>query len=142
MFRITDEPIAPDALYAQVLRRWHGAVVTFCGVVRDHSGDRQTEYLVYEAYAEMAEKKMAQIGAEVEKRWGISQIAIVHRVGRLEIGEISVLIAVASPHRGQAFDACRYAIDRIKEIAPIWKKEIGEDGGVWVEGPGTARPGI
>ena len=135
MFGITEEPISADALYDQVAKRWNGAVVTFCGIVRDHSGDRRTDYLVYEAYREMAEKKMAEIGAEIRRKWGIRDIAILHRIGRLEIGDISVLIAVASPHRAQAFEACRYAIDRIKENVPIWKKEVGEDGEVWIEGP-------
>jgi len=140
VFRITDKPIVPDALHCQVSKDYNGAVVTFCGVVRNHSGDKRTDYLLYDAYKEMAEKKMAEIGVEVEGEWGISDIAILHRVGRLEIGEISVLIAVASPHRVQAFEACRYAIDRLKETVPIWKKEVGEDGEVWVEGPQAAFP--
>lgn len=138
MFKITEEPIAVDALYDQVSKNSNGAVVTFCGVVRDHSGDRRTDYLVYDAYEEMAEKKMAEIGTEIKRKWGISDIAILHRVGRLEIGEVSVLIAVASPHRAQAFEACRYAIDHLKETVPIWKKEVGEDGEAWVEGPTSA----
>jgi molybdopterin synthase catalytic subunit len=86
----------------------------------------------------MAEKKMAQIGAEVGNKWGVEDIAILHRIGRLEIGEISVLIAVASPHRLEAIQACHYAIDRLKEIVPIWKREVGEDGKYWVEGPTKA----
>ena len=139
MFEITADPIDPDVLYRRVLRDYDGAVVTFAGVVRDHTGDKRTEYLVYEAYAEMAEKKMAEIGAEVKERWDIEDIAILHRVGRLEIGETSVLIAVGSPHRGQAFEACRYAIDRLKEMVPIWKKEVGEDGESWIEGPGSGQ---
>jgi len=141
MFEITADPIDPDVLYRRVLRDYNGAVVTFAGVVRDHTGDKRTEYLVYEAYAEMAEKKMAEIGAEVKERWDIEDIAILHRVGRLEIGETSVLIAVGSPHRGQAFEACRYAIDRLKEMVPIWKKEVGEDGESWIEGPGSGPGG-
>ena len=139
MFEITADPIDPDVLYRRVLRDYNGAVVTFAGVVRDHTGDKRTEYLVYKAYAEMAEKKMAEIGAEVKERWDIEDIAILHRVGRLEIGETSVLIAVGSPHRGQAFEACRYAIDRLKEMVPIWKKEVGEDGESWIEGPGSGQ---
>jgi molybdopterin synthase catalytic subunit len=141
MFEITADPIAPDALYRRVLRDYNGAVVTFSGVVRDHTGDKRTEYLVYEAYAEMAQKKMAEIGAEVKERWDIEDIAILHRIGRLEIGETSVLIAVGSPHRGQAFEACRYAIDRLKETVPVWKKEVGEDGESWIEGPGSGPGG-
>jgi molybdopterin synthase catalytic subunit len=135
VFKVAKEPIAPAALYNQVLKDYNGAVVTFCGVVRDHSGNKRTDHLVYEAYAEMAEKKMAQIGAEIKERWDIEDVAMLHRVGRLQIGEISVLIAVASPHRAQAFAACQYAIDRLKQVVPIWKKEVGEDGEVWVEGP-------
>ncbi len=141
MFRISKDPIQPDDLYRDVLRDCNGAVVTFCGVVRDNSGGRRTEYLVYDAYEEMAERKMAEIGSEVERRWNIRHIAMVHRVGRLEIGEISVLIAVASPHRPQAFEACHYAIDRLKEVVPIWKKEVGEDGTAWVEGPQPVAEG-
>jgi molybdopterin synthase catalytic subunit len=141
MFRISKDPIRPDDLYRDVLRDCNGAVVTFCGVVRDNSGGRRTDYLVYDAYEEMAERKMAEIGAEVEERWDIRDIAMVHRVGRLEIGEISVLIAVASPHRAQAFEACHYAIDRLKEVVPIWKKEVGEDGTSWVEGPQPVAEG-
>jgi len=136
IFRITEDPISPEALYQQVLKDHNGAVVNFCGVVRNHANNKPTRHLVYEAYPEMAEKKMAEIGAEIAARWGIQDLGIVHRVGRLEIGEISVLIAVSSPHRAQAFEACRYAIDRLKEIVPIWKKEVGENGEEWVEGPG------
>lgn len=135
LFKITEEPITPDALYKEVVQPVDGAVVTFCGVVRNHSGTKRTDYLIYEAYREMAEAKMAEIGEEVRRRWGTSDIAILHRVGRLGIGEISVLIAVASSHRAEAFTACHYAIDRLKEEVPIWKKEVGEDGEVWVEGP-------
>lgn len=138
IFRITEDEIAPDALYHQVLQDQNGAVVTFCGVVRNHSNNRPTQYLVYEAYTEMAEKQMAQIGAQVKERWNIQDMGILHRVGRLEVGEISVLIAVSSPHRAEAFEACRYAIDRLKETVPIWKKEVGEDGEAWVEGPSAA----
>ena len=135
MFQIVHAPIASDALYEQVRKDCHGAVVSFCGVVRNHANGKRTRYLIYEAYEEMAEKQMAEIGCAVKAKWNIEDIAIVHRVGRLEIGEISVLIAVASPHRAEAFAACSDAIDRLKQVAPIWKKEVGEDGEVWVEGP-------
>ena len=138
MFKIVENTIRLDGLYNDVLKDRHGAVVTFAGVVRDHSGDKKTQCLEYEAYAPMAEKKMEQIGAEVGDKWGVEDIAILHRIGRLEIGEISVLIAVASPHRLEAIQACHYAIDRLKEIVPIWKKEVGEDGEYWVEGPNKA----
>ena len=137
-FEITDGPIESDALYREVLKESDGAVVTFCGVVRDHSGDSRTDHLVYEAYPPMAEKKMAEIGGEIRNRWEVGDVAILHRTGRLEIGEISVLIAVASPHRGDGFEACRYAIDRLKEIVPIWKKEVTPEGEYWLEGPTAA----
>lgn len=137
-FAITTEPIGPDALYSEVRADGNGAVVTFSGVVRDHCGQVATDHLVYEAYPGMAERKMAEIGEEVQERWPVCDLAIVHRVGRLEVGEISVLIAVASPHRSEAFEACRYAIDRLKETVPIWKKEVGPDGQFWTEIPGSA----
>lgn len=141
MFKITEDPIEPGALFADVLRAENGAVATFAGVVRNHSGDRQTEYLVYEAYPAMAENKMAEIGDELKARWGVADVAMMHRVGQLEIGEISVLIAVASPHRAEALAACQYAIDRLKQIVPIWKKEVGVGGESWVEGPQAAGEG-
>ena len=103
------------------------------------SGGKRTDHLIYEAYEDMAEKKMREIGDEVRSRWGIEDFSILHRIGRLEVGEISVLIAVSSPHRSEAFAACQYAIDRLKQIVPIWKKEVGEDGESWVEGPKAAH---
>ena len=139
MIKITDEVIEPDSLYQSALRDENGAVVTFAGVVRNHSDGKRTDHLVYEAYADMAEKKMREIGDEVRSRWGIEDFGILHRIGRLEIGEISVLIVVSSPHRSEAFAACQYAIDRLKQIVPIWKKEVGEDGESWVEGPKAAH---
>ncbi len=137
VYRIIEEPIRPEALFNPVRSDADGAVVTFAGVVRDHSLGRETQYLVYDAYREMAEKKLREIGAEIRMKWGLEHVAILHRVGRLEIGEISVLIAVASPHRREAFEACHYAIDRLTQTVPIWKKEVWTDGGTWIEG---ARP--
>jgi molybdopterin synthase catalytic subunit len=134
IYRITEDPIRADALFDRVRSDADGAVVTFAGVVRNQSLGRRTEYLVYEAYPAMAEKKLREIGAEIRARWGLDRVAILHRVGRLEIGETSVLIAVASPHRKEAFEACHYAIDRLKETVPIWKKEVWTDGETWVEG--------
>ncbi len=134
-FEVTDQRIDSDALYQEVLEDSNGAVVTFSGVVRDHSGERRTDHLVYEAYPAMAEKMMAQIGEEIQERWELGDVAILHRIGRLEVGEISVLIAIGSPHRGDGFAACRYAIDRLKETVPIWKKEVTPEGAYWVEGP-------
>ena len=141
LFKITEDKIAPDALYQSVLEDANGAVAIFAGVVRNHTGDKRTDHLVYEAYPEMAEKKMREIGAEIEGRWGITDIGILHRIGKLEIGEISVLISVSSPHRAESFAACQYAIDRLKQIVPIWKKEVGADGESWVEGPQAAHAG-
>ena len=133
MYKITTEPIDVEALYRAVLRDRDGAVVTFHGVVREYSDSgRAVRYLEYEAYPEMAEAQMRAIGAEIKRRWDIDDVAMVHRIGRLEIGEASVVIAVASPHRGEAFDACEYAIDTLKATVPIWKKEVFADGEVWV----------
>ncbi|MCC7261320.1 MAG: molybdenum cofactor biosynthesis protein MoaE [Candidatus Latescibacteria bacterium] len=140
IFKVSEQPISPADLYAQVLQDHNGAVVTFCGVVRNHANNKPTRYLVYEAYPEMAERTMAEIGEQIAAKWSVEDVGILHRVGRLEIGEISVLIAVSSPHRAQAFEACRYAIDRLKEVVPIWKKEVGENGEEWVEGPGAGAP--
>ncbi|MFH1568842.1 MAG: molybdenum cofactor biosynthesis protein MoaE [Gemmatimonadota bacterium] len=137
-FWVTEEPLHVEALASEVAEATDGAVVTFAGVVRNHSGDRSTQYLVYEAYPEMAAAKLEQVGREAMGRWAIGDVAIAHRVGRLEIGEVSVAIAVASPHRAEAFEACRFAIDRIKEIVPIWKKEYTLNGDFWVEGPVAA----
>ena len=133
MYKITTEPIDVEALYRAVLRDRDGAVVTFHGVVREYSDSgRAVRYLEYEAYPEMAEAQMRTIGAEIKRRWDIDDVAMVHRIGRLEIGEASVVIAVAAPHRGEAFDACEYAIDTLKATVPIWKKEVFADGEVWV----------
>ena len=137
IFRITEEPIRPDALFDLVRSDQDGAVVTFAGVVRDNSLGHETRYIVYDAYRKMAEKKLREIGSRIKENWGLEHIAILHRVGRLEIGEISVLIAVGSPHRKEAFEACHDAIERLKQIVPIWKKETWTDGETWIDG---ARP--
>jgi molybdopterin synthase catalytic subunit len=134
--------ITRDALDAQAVRELEaavttsgdGGVVTFQGVVRDNARGKQVRSLEYDAYIEMAEQQMAQIAAEVERRWESSAVAMVHRIGRLEIGECSVVVVVACPHRAQAFEACRYAIDTLKSTVPIWKKEIYTNGEEWVEG--------
>jgi len=133
MFQITSEPIDPRRVEATVTHSGAGAICTFHGVVRDNNLGRQVRYLEYEAYPPMAEKTMRQIGHEIAARWPETRTAMVHRVGRMEIGETSVVIAVSSPHRAEAFEACRYAIDRLKEIVPIWKKEVWEEGEHWVE---------
>lgn len=136
-FWLTEAPLSLDALAAMVTAPDRGGIVLFSGTVRQITGSQETDYLEYEAYAEMAEAVLAQIGAEVQKQWPqVLDIAIVHRTGRLEIGESSVMVAVAGAHRQGLFDACAYAIERLKRIVPVWKKEVGPDGSYWVEGPG------
>ncbi len=133
MYKITTESIDADAVYHAVDRARDGAVVVFHGIVREQSDHgRGTRYLEYEAYPEMAEAQMRVIGEEIARRWGITDVAMAHRIGRCEIGEASVVIAIGSPHRGAAFDACKYAIDTLKASVPIWKKEVFADGEVWV----------
>ena len=139
MVVLTREPIDYHALTESVRRPGCGAVVTFLGTVRDLTNERVTVALDYEAYPGMAEKTMADIEADVRSRWPVGDIALIHRLGRLEVGEISVAVAVSSPHRAQAFEACRHAIDRLKELVPIWKKENWADGSTeWVH-PGESR---
>jgi molybdopterin synthase catalytic subunit len=133
--RITREPIDAQELIRAVQTPADGAVCVFYGVVREDSRDRKVRYLEYDAYPEMAEKKMWEILDEVRARWPAQRAAIVHRIGRLAIGDASVVIAVGSPHRGESFEACRYVIDRVKQEVPIWKKEVFTDGEEWVEGP-------
>lgn len=134
MFRIFSEPIDPRIVEAAVAHPGAGALCVFHGVVRDHSRGKRVTQLEYEAYPPMAEKVLAQIGEEIAGRWPGARVAIVHRTGRLEVGETSVVIAVSSPHRAEAFEACRYAIEALKTRVPIWKKEFVEDGEYWVEG--------
>lgn len=132
LYEVTGEPLSADRVAARVVAPEHGAVATFTGTVREWTFGQRTVQLEYEAYPEMAIKEMERIGREIAARWAGSACAIAHRVGSLAIGEASVIIAVATPHRADAFEACRYAIDRLKEIVPIWKKERWEDGEVWV----------
>jgi len=129
MIRLTTEPIDSAALTACVRRPDCGAVVTFLGTVRDLTDGRVTVALDYEAYPSMAEKKMTEIETDTRARWPVGEMAMVHRLGHLEVGEISVAVVVSCPHRAQAFDACRHAIDRLKELVPIWKKENWREGG-------------
>jgi MoaE-MoaD fusion protein len=126
--------IDADALINHVRTGGDGAIVTFDGCVRNQSHGRRTLYLDYEAYESMALAKMREIAAEVHAKFPIDRVAVAHRLGRLEIGETSVFIAVSAPHRAAAFDACRYAIDTLKRSVPIWKKEYFEDGAVWADG--------
>ncbi len=134
-FAVVEEPISAAALVPLVAGPSNGAICTFEGTVRDHSGAQATTHLEYEAAAGMAEAIFADIAAAAGERAEITNIAIHHRVGRLEIGDVSVAIAVASEHRAAAFEACRFAIDQLKVSAPIWKKEFSPDGSHWVEGP-------
>ena len=134
MFRVTTEPLDVQQVHDLVKRPTDGAVVTFDGIVRNNFDGRQVRYLEYEAYAAMAEKKMADIAAEVQSKFAVGDVAMVHRIGRLEIGESSILIAVAAPHRQPAFEACAYAMDRVKQDVPVWKKEFFADGeSHWVQ---------
>lgn len=134
MFKITTEVITGAEVREAVTAPDAGAVVLFLGTVRNNTDGRPTKYLEYEAYPPMAKKKMAEIAEEIENKWGIRRVAMIHRVGRLEIGEVSVAVAVASPHRKDAFKACQYAMDRLKQIVPIWKREVWADGETeWVK---------
>jgi molybdopterin synthase catalytic subunit len=128
MIQLTTEPIDYYALTERVRRADCGAVVTFLGTVRDLTDGRVTVALDYEAYPSMAEKKMAEIEQETRARWPVGDILMVHRLGHLDVSEVSVAVALSCPHRGEAFEACRFAIDRLKELVPIWKKENWSDG--------------
>lgn len=134
IIELVREPIDPLPLIRHVRAPEDGATVTFDGFVRNQSHNRPTLYLDYEAYESMALTKMRDIAAELHDKYRIHRVAIVHRLGRLEIGETSVFIAVSAPHRAAAFDACRFAIDTLKRTVPIWKKEYFEDGAVWADG--------
>ena len=134
MFRVTTEPLDVQQVHDLVKSPADGAVVTFDGIVRNNFDGREVRYLEYEAYAAMAEKKMAAIAAEMQAKFAVGDVAMVHRIGRLEIGESSILIAVAAPHRQPAFEACAYAMDRVKQEVPVWKKEFFADGeSHWVQ---------
>ncbi len=134
IYQLVREPIDMVALVSHVRAPEDGAIVTFDGFVRNQSHNRPTLYLDYEAYESMALAKMREIGAQLHEKYRIHCVAMAHRLGRLEIGETSVFIAVSAPHRAAAFDACRFAIDTLKRTVPIWKKEYFEDGAVWADG--------
>jgi len=134
VIEVTQEPIQVQSVIARATKSTGGAVVTFVGTVRNNSEGKQVLYLEYEAYPEMAKKKLQEIAAEIKGKWQLEEVAITHRLGRMEIGEISVVIAVSAAHRFPAFQACEYTINRIKEIVPIWKKEFYEEGSAWIEG--------
>jgi len=131
---ITRSPIDTAAVLARIKQPEDGAAVVFEGVVRNHTRERKTLYLDYEAYEEMALQQMESLAEQSLKDFKVREVALVHRLGRLQIGETSVLIVVASAHRSAAFDACRWLIDTLKRTVPIWKKEYFEDGAVWADG--------
>ncbi|HSJ99070.1 MAG TPA: molybdopterin converting factor subunit 1 [Myxococcota bacterium] len=130
---ISDRPLEPDAVAARVVGPDAGGVVSFVGAVRDHSRGHAIEHLEYEAYAEMAVQEMDRICDEAARRWPGVRVAIAHRVGHLRIGDLAVVVVAASAHRAEAFDACRFAIDALKQTVPIWKKEVASDGATWVD---------
>ena len=130
---ITEEPLRAERLVELVTHPGAGGIVTFTGVVRDNNRGRNTAALEYEAYKEMAESEMAKIATEAQARWPEVRLAIQHRIGMLKIGDAAVIVVAAAPHRGEAFDACEWAIDTLKERVPIWKKEYGDGGAVWLD---------
>lgn len=132
LFEIVYGAISVDEVVSRLADRAVGAIVTFVGVVRGSTDGRETLYLEYEAYPEMAIKTLEQVGGEVQERWPeVREVAVVHRAGRLEVGDTAIVIALSAAHRRQTFDALHYAIDRIKEIVPIWKREVWADGSEW-----------
>ena len=136
--RIVTAPIDAAALEAQVSADTNGGICTFIGQVRRQSRGREVAYLEYNAYVPMAEKMLRRIAEEAEQRYGC-EIVIQHRIGRIELGEASVVVAVGSPHRAEAFEACRYCIDTLKETVPIWKREVCPDGAYWIEGENAVQ---
>jgi molybdopterin synthase catalytic subunit len=134
LFEVTAEPLRPERLVEHVRRDEAGAVALFYGVVRNNNMGRRVLYLEYDAYPEMATKVMRQIAEEALAEGRITDVAMAHRTGTLEIGETSLLIAVSAPHRKEAFEACHTLVDRFKEVVPIWKKEVWEGGEEWIEG--------
>lgn len=140
LFEVTAEPLDPQRLVEHVRSDESGGVALFYGVVRNHNMGRKVLYLEYDAYPEMATKVMRQIAEEMKAEKGIDDVAIQHRTGRLEIGETSLLIAVSSAHRKEAFEACHALVDRFKEVVPIWKKEVWEGGEEWIEGEVIPKP--
>ena len=131
---LTDERIDADGIVSGTKAGADGAVCVFDGIVRDNTRGRQTLYLDYESYRDMALEQMRRLGAEAVERFGVRDVAVIHRLGRLQVGETSVLIVVSSAHRAAAFDACRWLIDTLKKTVPIWKKETFADGAVWADG--------
>lgn len=133
--RVTSEPLSPDEAIAAVADPAAGAIDLFLGVVRNTNKGRDVAYLEYDAYAPMAEKLMADLGAEAIEEFALRKVALFHRTGRLEIGETSLLIAISSGHRAEAFAAGKWLVDEVKKRVPVWKKEVWSDGEEWIEGP-------
>ena len=140
MIHITSDPLEPNSVTEIVRNNSNGAVITFLGKTRDSTDGKNVNYFEYEAYQPMAQNMIQQIFDEVKERWEIEDLAISHRLGKVEIGEISMVVAISSPHRKQAFEAGQYSIDRIKEIVPIWKKEFFDNGEEWVGSETQAKP--
>ncbi len=132
MIEITHDELEINTVSDRVAAPGAGAVVVFVGTTRDNTAGRRVLLLEYEAYRPMADEQLQRVAAEMRERWELTGVAISHRLGKLEIGEASLVVAVSSPHRKEAFDACHFSVDRIKQIVPIWKKEYFEDGEVWV----------
>jgi molybdopterin synthase catalytic subunit len=139
LVRLQKDEIRIEKLLEAVGSRRDGAVAVFVGTVRESNRGRRVLHLEYDAYPEMAESEMNKLILEAGERFDISSVALVHRTGKLEIGEVSVAAAVAAPHRVAAFDACRFVIDTLKRTVPIWKKEVFDDGEVWIEGAGESQ---
>ncbi|WP_079480646.1 molybdenum cofactor biosynthesis protein MoaE [Halobacillus salinus] len=139
---ITQKPIIIQDVVDKVVRPEAGAVNTFIGTVREFTKGKQTLYLEYQAYESMAVKKMEEICTEIKRRWPDAESSIAHRVGRLEITDVAVVIAVSTPHRAESYEASRYAIERMKEIVPIWKKEHWHDGAKWIGDQKERQPGV
>ena len=134
MFKVTTEPLSLDEAYRAVRRDDCGAVALFVGTVRDHHDGKKVVAISYSAFREMAEKEFARIATEARAKWKIGEVYIAHRTGNLSIGDPSVVIAVSAPHRAESFDACRYAIESLKKMAPIWKEEFYDSGKAWISG--------
>jgi molybdopterin synthase catalytic subunit len=134
VFLLVRDPIDIRSVTDRIQKPEDGAVVVFEGVVRNNANGKDVRFLEYDAYEKMALRKIEEIGAQAKEKFDIRDISIVHRLGHMDIGECSIVIVVASAHRGPAFDACRFAIDTVKQVVPIWKKEFYKDGEVWIEG--------
>lgn len=132
MIEITYDLLDPHEMTTKIRSEFDGAVVTFIGTTRRTTNDREVLRLEYEAYRPMADNKLLEIDQEIRQRWSVNELVIAHRLGRLEILDVSLVVVVASPHRKEAFAACQHSVDRIKQIVPIWKKEFFKDGEIWV----------